>query len=468
MSPVFAHLPAQPPAALPQTAIVQRSKPAPHGWTTHVVRSGDSVAALALRYGTTSGVIIQKNHLRGGGHMLRVGQRLAVPRTAKMAAQAAARAKAARIAAAKRRAAEIARTTYVVRSGDTLGGIAAKRHVSLASLLKRNKLRTTSTIFVGQKLRLPGSAAATTAASRATAKARKAAPKARRAATSYVVTTYRVQSGDTLGAIASRARMPLGDVLRLNRLSMRSVIHPGQLLRVRASDGVARKITAARARARYTVRSGDTLSGIAARLGTTQAALVKANRLRNANSLHVGQRLTVPARATKARASKSTKAFSSNTFEGRTYPSSIVRAAARNRAHLARVSVPSRTQTRQMIINTARRHGVDPRLALAVSWQESGWNQRQVSVANAIGAMQVIPSSGEWASQMAGRRLNLLNTQDNVTAGVVILRSLTRSAKNLDQAIAGYYQGLYSVQKNGMYSDTKRYVSAIKAHRARM
>jgi soluble lytic murein transglycosylase-like protein len=121
-----------------------------------------------------------------------------------------------------------------------------------------------------------------------------------------------------------------------------------------------------------------------------------------------------------------------------------------------------------MIINTARRHGVDPRLALAVSWQESGWNQRQVSVANAIGAMQVIPSSGEWASQMVGRRLNLLRTQDNITAGVVILRSLTRSAKNLDQAIAGYYQGLYSVQHNGMYADTKRYVAAIKAHRARM
>ena len=83
-----------------------------------------------------------------------------------------------------------------------------------------------------------------------------------------------------------------------------------------------------------------------------------------------------------------------------------------------------------MIVATARRHGVDPRLALAVGWQESGWNQRQVSVANAIGVMQVIPSSGQWASEMAGRRLNLLNTQDNITAGVVILRSLTRSAND--------------------------------------
>ena len=451
MPPVFAHLPATPPAALPQTAIVQKSKPAPHGWTTHVVRSGDTVAEIALRYRTSNAVIIQKNRLRGGGHMLRVGQRLAVPRTAQMAAQAAARAKAARVAAAKRRAAEIRRTTYTVRSGDTLSGIAAKRGVSLASLLKRNRLKATSTIYAGQRLRIPGgsSGAATSTAPR-------------RPASAYATTTYRVRSGDTLGAIAQRARMPLGTLLKLNRLSMRSVIHPGQVIRVKASRAAAARAAAA-GRTRYTVRSGDTLSGIAVRLGTTQAALVKANRLRNPNSLQAGQRLWVPARA-----AKKTAAFSSNTFEGRTYPNAVVRAAARNRAHLARVSVPSRAQTRQMIINTARRHGVDPRLALAVSWQESGWNQRQVSVANAIGAMQVIPSSGEWASQMVGRRLNLLRTQDNITAGVVILRSLTRSAKNLDQAIAGYYQGLYSVQKNGMYADTKRYVAAIKAHRARM
>lgn len=448
MSPVFAHLPATPPAATPQTAIVQKSKPAPHGWTTHVVRSGDTVAHIAVRYGTTNGVIIQKNHLRGGGHMLRVGQRLVVPRTAKMAAQAAARAKAARVAAAKRRAAQIRRTTYTVRSGDTLSGIASKRHVSLAALLKRNRLKATSTIYVGQRLRLPGSSGGSSSGTR------------RPAARAYVTRTYRVRSGDTLGAIAQRARMPLGTLLKLNRLSTRSVIHPGQVLRVKGSRASAARAAAA---GRYTVRSGDTLSAIAVRLGTTQAALVKLNRLRNPHSLQVDQRLRVPARAAKARA-----AYSSNSFAGRTYPSSVVSAAARNRAHLARVGVPSRAQTRQMIIHTARRHGVDPRLALAVGWQESGWNQRQVSVANAIGVMQVIPSSGEWASQMAGRRLNLLRTQDNVTAGVVILRSLTRSARNTDQAIAGYYQGLYSVQKNGMYADTKRYVAAVKAHRARM
>ena len=119
------------------------------------------------------------------------------------------------------------------------------------------------------------------------------------------------------------------------------------------------------------------------------------------------------------------------------------------------------SDTRAMIVDTARRHGLDPRLALAIAWQESAWSQRQVSVANAIGVMQVIPSSGAWASSLAGRRLDLLNTQDNITAGVVILRSLTRAAATEEQAVAGYYQGLAGVQAHGMYADTRAYVRSV-------
>jgi soluble lytic murein transglycosylase-like protein len=108
---------------------------------------------------------------------------------------------------------------------------------------------------------------------------------------------------------------------------------------------------------------------------------------------------------------------------------------------------------------------VDPALAKAFAYQESGFNQRAVSPANAIGTMQVIPSSGEWASDLVGRKLNLLDPYDNATAGVAIIRQLIRTSKNTDYAIAGYYQGQYSVSKHGMYSDTKAYVAAIKAHR---
>lgn len=433
MSPLFI---ASPPAqSIPvAAAVVSRRNPAPYGWTTYVVRSGDTVAGLSMRFRTSSSVIVARNRLRDGGGVIRPGQRLQVPRSAAAAAAAAVNAHRQQQARqAARRAA-----TYHVRPGDTMSGIASRHHLSLARLLKLNRMSAQAVIQPGQAILVRSVGAAAPGPAAAVA----------------ITSSYRVRSGDTLSAIAAQHHMGLARLLKLNHLSPTVLIRPGQSIRITAA-GTTRHTLSSSASAAYRVKRGDTLSGIAAKHGTTSARLMSLNHIRNARSLQIGQRLAVPT-------------FSSNTFAGRTYSTAVVSAADRNRAQLQRAGVPSRTATRAMIVEAARRHGVDPRLALAVAWQESGWDQSQVSVANAIGVMQVIPSSGQWASQMAGRHLNLLRTQDNVTAGVVILRSLTRSTRTVDEAIAGYYQGLGSVQKNGMYADTRQYVHSIKTHRARM
>ncbi len=102
-----------------------------------------------------------------------------------------------------------------------------------------------------------------------------------------------------------------------------------------------------------------------------------------------------------------------------------------------------------------------------MSYQESGWNMRAVSVANAVGAMQVIPTTSDWISGVVGRRLDPLDPHDNATTGVVLLKILKQSAGNERQAIAGYYQGLRSVRVRGMYPDTRRYVANVLALKAR-
>ncbi len=167
-------------------------------------------------------------------------------------------------------------------------------------------------------------------------------------------------------------------------------------------------------------------------------------------------------------ARSSTPASVPDTFNGVKYPRAVAEAAARNRATLARRAVPSRSETKAMIVRTARKHGVDTRLALAIAYQESGWNQRAVSPANAVGVMQVIPQAGQWASSLVGRRLDLLKTQDNVTAGVVMLRALGRSTDSMEKTVAAYYQGLGALQQHGMYSDTKLYVRNVMALRRSM
>lgn len=335
-----------------------------------------------------------------------------------------------------------------VREGDTLSDIAIAHRTTVGVLLTRNRISGGGHFLaIGTHLSVPR-----------TRPAPSSGPAARRPARSA---TYVVRAGDTLSGIAARHRVSLSSLYSLNAISRTAYIQPGQHVRVPAQ--AARTLAKAAAAAAFTttmvtVRSGDTLGAIALRHGASPAALMKANGLSARSLLQIGQQLRVVTR----------KANSNNTFAGRTYSDRIVTAAAANRSHLARRGVPSRSQTKEMIGSTAARHGVDPRLALAISWQESGWNQRQVSVANAIGAMQVIPSSGVWASDLVGRRLDLLATADNITAGVVILRSLTRAARTQEEAIAGYYQGLQSVQKHGMYPDTKTYVNSILRLKSRM
>jgi soluble lytic murein transglycosylase-like protein len=141
-------------------------------------------------------------------------------------------------------------------------------------------------------------------------------------------------------------------------------------------------------------------------------------------------------------------------------------AAEANRAAVAVRPAPDPQEVEGLVRGTARRFGVDPALAVAVAVQESGLDQHQVSSANAVGVMQVVPSSGRWASTLVGRHLDLLDTRDNVVAGVAILSTLT-AAEREEVAVAAYYQGLGSVRAHGMYPDTRRYVADVLALRRR-
>jgi LysM repeat protein len=219
------------------------------------------------------------------------------------------------------------------------------------------------------------------------------------------------------------------------------------------------------ARAFHRVVTGDTLSGIALRYGVSQASIARANHLASSNIVRLGETLVIP--GGHHASGRTSSSSSANSFAGRTYSSSVVGAAAHTRAVLSHRRLPSTSQMRDIIAAKARANGVDPALALAVAYQESGWNQRVVSVANAVGAMQVIPATSAWISGVVGRRLDPTDPQDNATTGVVLLRILTQTAGSDRQAVAGYYQGLKSVRAHGMFPDTRQYVANVLALRAR-
>jgi LysM repeat protein len=277
--------------------------------------------------------------------------------------------------------------------------------------------------------------------------------------------SYTVKDGDTLSHIASRYGTTVKNLVVLNKLPGNgNAIYAGEVLKVPGSAGKQTNKRSQLGRVTYIVKPGDTVSKIARRFKCSQANLLAANGLRAGDHIYAGKPLQVPV---KLRPKAKAPVKKNNSFAGRTYADHIVARADRNRAILKSRKLPTRAQMRNLIVSTSKRYGVDPELALAVSWQESGWKQRVVSPANAIGAMQVIPSTGQFASSIVGRKLDLLRPQDNVTAGVVLLDRLTGAAR-LDIAVAGYYQGLGGVTRNGMYPDTKLYVKNVLRIKAQL
>lgn len=282
---------------------------------------------------------------------------------------------------------------------------------------------------------------------------------------------YEVRTGDTVSQIARDTGTSAQAIRAANSLDAQYRIRAGQTLTIPSGGKSATAAAPAPSASSHTVVAGDTVSSIARTYGSSTSAIVSVNSLDARALIRIGQTLTIPTGSSAPTASTASSSAASpapttqlvgDTFLGRTYSRDVVSAANTNKATLNATQVPSKDQMREMVRTTARAHGLDPAIALAVATQESGFDQRAVSPANAIGTMQVIPSSGDWASGLVGRDLNLLDPQDNVTAGVAILARLLATSSSTDTAIAGYYQGQTSVRNNGMFDDTRRYVANVQ------
>lgn len=181
-----------------------------------------------------------------------------------------------------------AATTYKVKSGDSLWSIANKYNISVAKLKSLNHL-TSNVIFPNQTLKVSGSTSSNTSTSGSSS------------------STYTVKSGDSLSSIAAKYGTTYQDIMRLNGLSNHT-IYPGQKLKVSGSAGTSGSNTSGSTNGRtitYTVKSGDSLSVIAARYGTTYQKIMSLNGLTNFN-IYPGQKLKISGTASSGTSTGST------------------------------------------------------------------------------------------------------------------------------------------------------------------
>jgi LysM repeat protein len=201
--------------------------------------------------------------------------------------------------------------THTVRRGETLSSIAARYGTTVQAIVQANGLANANTIYAGQRLIIPGAGSS--------------GPTQSGASQSGSSRAYTVQRGDTLFAIATRHGTTVAAIMQANGLGS-YLIYMGQRLVIPgagssgATSGAQARSGASQAASggTYTVRRGDTLSAIAARHGTTVAALMQANGLRS-SLIYAGQRLIIPVGSSGSASSAPTQSGSTQSGTGRAH-----------------------------------------------------------------------------------------------------------------------------------------------------
>lgn len=258
----------------------------------YTVQSGDTLSGIALKFSTTSSKLAQLNSL-SNPNLIYVGQRLLVNQGSDSNSSSSDQSSSATTNT------EASAASYTVKLGDTLSGIASQYNTTVNQIVSLNQLSNPNLIYVGQVLKLKNSQT-TNSSSSSSSTAGTYTVKA--GDTLSAIASRYSTSSSTLASLNSLSNPNLiyvGQVLKVSSNASTS-----------SSTGSSANSTVTTA-ASYTVKAGDTLSAIAAKYGTTYQALASANSISNPNDIYVGQVIKVSATATAA-SSQAASSTSSN------------------------------------------------------------------------------------------------------------------------------------------------------------
>ncbi len=317
-------------------------------------------------------------------------------------------------------------TTHRIADGDTLGDIAAAYGVTVGALVAANSIANPNLIVVGTSLAIPGPGRAPGGGDGGGGE-------------------HSVRAGETLALIAARYGVTIEALAEANEIADPDLIVIGTVLTVGA--GQRSEPTEPEPSARtHTVAPGDTLAAIAAAHGVTVEALAEANGITDFDVVTVGAVLTVPA-------------AEATPGPGPEAPPEPDAPDERRRGG---------TNVARRLDFWANEYQVPSDLLKALTWFESGWNNRLVSEAGAIGIGQLMPTTVEFVSRyLIGEPIDPTVPDQNIRASARFLRYLLDQTDHRPSlAVAAYYQGLTSLRRDGVFESSRFYVDGILALRS--
>ncbi|CAN5746976.1 hypothetical protein BH24ACT3_BH24ACT3_08380 [soil metagenome] len=261
--------------------------------------------------------------------------------------------------------------------------------------------------------------------------------------------THVVREGETLTSIAAEHGVPAGAMGEANGLAEPDLIRPGERLQLPGPNGGG--TTSTGAAGSYTVQPGDTLSGIAADLGSTTAELAAVNGLDDRDHVVAGRDLQVPTAD-----SGSTPSELAPSATGTGLPSRLARD-------------PGRQAFAATFDRWAAQYGVPGDLLKAMTWMDSCWQNDVVSSTGAMGIGQLMPDTVDFVGDvLIGEDLDPADPEDNIRMSARFLAYLLGQCDgDTRTTLAAYYQGLRAVNERGIYAETETYIDTVLALRSR-
>ncbi|EGP5214901.1 LysM peptidoglycan-binding domain-containing protein [Enterococcus faecium] len=260
--------------------------------TKYTVKAGDSVWSVSNKYGITMTQLIQWNNIQN--NFIYPGQQLTVSNSGSTNSASSNTGSSANTnnSSSANTGSSSSQGTYTVKAGESVWSVANKNGITMNQLIQWNNIKN-NFIYPGQQLIVKGGNSTNTNTGSTTSAAKPNTPNtsATTSTSSSGNTMYTVKAGESVWSVANKHHITMDQLIEWNNIK-NNFIYPGQQVIVKKGSSQTTNQQSSAGSKTYTVKSGESVWGVADSHGITMAQLIEWNNIKN-NFIYPGQTLIV-------------------------------------------------------------------------------------------------------------------------------------------------------------------------------